>query len=257
MRTSLTLAVVLMASIVVAGERPGRQLPLPKDSPPEFSSLQETLADLKLSDEELDAIRELGPKYETALAEEVRKAKAAVKDKLTQEIRSALSDDHKARFDLVLAALEKRNAATTAADKPFADALRQLGMIELRGVRAERDLIVRLIEKTDEGKARVRATKAKYEKIRNDNVAQLPLPDPDDRNSKASYEESKARFQHAADAQALEELRMTLTDEQRAALSKATEAFRAWAQTIQAAKDEYQKAVQPQAPPKQKNQPRK
>ncbi|HUW31337.1 MAG TPA: hypothetical protein VM223_06960 [Planctomycetota bacterium] len=257
MRTSLTLAVVLMASIVVAGERPGRQLPLPKDSPPEFSSLQETLIDLKLSDEELAGIRELGPKYETMLAEEVTKAKAAVRDKLTQEIRSALSDDHKAQFDLVLAAVEKRDAATTAADRQLADALRPLGLTELKGVRAERDLIVRLIEKTDEGKAGVRAIKAKYEKIRNDNVAQLPLPDPDDRNSKASYDESKARFQHAADAQALEELRMTLTEEARAALSKATEAFREWARATQTAKDEYQKAVQPQAPQKQKNQPRK
>jgi len=235
---------ILACAAAVAGERPGgRPLPLPKDSPPEFSSLQETLSDLKLSDDELAGIRELGPKFETMLAEEVRKAKAAVKEKLAQEIRAAISDEHKARFDLVLAAVQKRDAATSAADKQFAEALRPLGLIDLRNVRAERDLVTRLFEKTDEGKAKAKAVKAKYERICNDNVAQLPLPDPNDRNSKASYEASKVRFQHAADAQAIEELRMMLTEEQRTALAKATEAFRVWAQAAQAAKDEYQKTV--------------
>jgi len=247
-RILMVIAVIVFGcAAAIAGERPaGRPLPLPKDSPPEFLSLQETLIDLKLSEEELAGIRELGPKFETMLAEEVRKAKAAVKEKLTQEIRAALSEEHKARFDLVLAAVQKRDAATSAADKQFADALRPLGMIELRTVRAERDLVTRLLETTNDGKAKVKAVKAKYDKLSRDNVAQLPLPDPNDRNSKASYEQSKLRFQQAADSQAIEELRMMLTEDQRAALAKATDAFRTWAQAVQAAKDEYQKTVTPE-----------
>lgn len=238
----------LAAGVASGGERGGKA-PLPKAGPAEFSQAREALANVKLSNEQTAKTFELGVTYEKVLADELDKTRNAVREKLIAEVRTLLTGEQKARFDLVMAGLKKRDDATDAADREFAAKLKELRMLDLRGPRGEKDLIQKYFERTDDLRARFKAIKTKCEQSRDTSIALLPPPATDDKNARKSWNDAKDKLEKAAEAQMLEEARNSLTQDQRLALAQAVDALKQWARAVQIAKDVFAKDVEPPPPP--------
>ena len=253
MKKMLLLGCVAALAFGSAGAGERGEKALPKMGSPEFAQLREVLAALKLTDAQMAKTYESGVKHEKLLADELEKARKAVREKLVAEIRTVLTDEQKARFDLVMAAMKKRDDAVDAADREFAAKLKDLRMLDLRGPRTEKEFVAKYFERTEELRAKFKAIKTKCEQARNASISLLPPP-ADDKDSKKSWADSKDRLEHASEAQILEEARNSLTQDQRLALAQAVDALKQWVRTLQIAKDTCAKEVEPPPPPKKNDQ---
>jgi len=263
MRTMALLAscAVLGIGVAFGGERAEKPAAFPRDVPPEFAPLREALASLKLTDQEIDKARPLAEKYRGVLSEEIEKAKNEVVAKLLADVRASLSDEHRGQFDTVLAATRKRDAAIAAADAQYAAALKDLRMLEFRGARAEKDIILRICESNNDLREKYKALRARIEKAKNDGIAQLPLPDPNSRNAKQAYNDAKDKMEKSAESQFLTETRDLLSEDQKVSLAKLVDALNQWGVAVQIAKDackaEMDAVLRVKEPPKARERQRR
>jgi len=198
-------------------DRGGQRAPaFPRELGPEFAMLRDTLAGLRLSDEELNQTQPLTERYQTILADEIGKTKLAVRDKLIEEIRGVLTEDHKVQLGIVVAAMRIYETALTAATKEFNAKLDELGLSDLKGCQTERDMTLRMFARTDDARGKLKTLYGKFEQSRNDAIAKLPPPDPNNKKAGRGYYEERAKLEKAAEAQLLEEVRAALTAEQQA-----------------------------------------
>lgn len=239
----------LCASVAFSGER-GRDAAggrksasLARDAGPKFTMLNDLLSAMDLSTNESNEVLPLNDRSQLELADEVERAKTAVRDRLIEGVRNVLSDEHKVQLDILVASLRKYEAAVNAATKQFNAKLDELGLSDLRGCRTEQDLIQAMLGKTDDGRGRLKVLWTKLEQAKSEALAKMPLPDRSNKEAARAYYEEKAKLEKAAESQALDEARGMLTDKQRASFDSAVEAQRKWAAAVQVALDAYHKEV--------------
>lgn len=236
--------------VAFGGERPGagerkpvgggqRPAAYSRDLGPEFATLLNVLAGMRLSDEELNQTQPVTERYRTVLADELEKTRLAVRDKLIEEVRTVLTEDHKVQFDIVVASMRTYEAAAAAATKQFNAKLDELGLSDLKGCQTERDMIMRMLASIEDSRAKMKALYTKFEQAKNESIGKLPPPDANNKEAGRAYYEEKAKLEKAAEAQATEEARTMLTADRQALLNKAVDAQKQWAAAVQAARDTY------------------
>lgn len=210
----------------------------------DLNDLRTAINSLQLTAQEKTQTSDLRENYDKQLDAAVERLKAAMAEKLVNDLRAALTEEHRQQLDSMLQAIKRRDAAIAAADKQLDDALAAVKLGDLKlakgSIRSEQQLIEKVCMSDKNLREKYAAVKAKYNKEESDAVAKLAAPDPTDKAAVKVNQDAKKKIRDNAEALILQEARALLNDDQRAAIAHVGQAIKNHEAAVKAAKDGYE-----------------